>query len=182
MGDLNAMVGSTRRRNIVGTHGLGETNERGERWIEWYTANDQVILNTWFKEHPRRKYTWRSPDDRTRNQIDYITISSRFRHAIKHTKTYPGADYRSDHTPVVCSIQIKLRKPRKPKATKKLDLTVLKTKSVQQQFKIKVQNRYEGLKAQGNCASWEIFKEAITTSSIDTIPIKEARKKQMDDR
>ena len=31
MGDLNAKVDSTRRGNIVGTHGLGETNERRER-------------------------------------------------------------------------------------------------------------------------------------------------------
>ena len=57
MGDLNAKVGSIRRGNIVGTHSLGEMNERGERWIELCTGNDQVILNTWFKEHPRRKYT-----------------------------------------------------------------------------------------------------------------------------
>ena len=178
MGDLNAKVGSTRRGNIVGTHGLGETNDRGERWIEWCTANDQVILNTWFKEHPRRKYTWRSPDDRTRNQIDYITINNRFRNAVQHTKTYPGADCGSDHIPVVCSIQIKLRKLKKPRATKKLDLTALKTSSLQQQFKIKVQNRYEELEAQENRSSWEIFKEAITTASMDTIPIKEIRKKQ----
>ena len=46
MGDLNAKVDSTRRGNIVGTHGLGETNEREERWIEWCTSNDQAILNT----------------------------------------------------------------------------------------------------------------------------------------
>ena len=57
MGDLNAKVGLIRRGNIVGTHRLGEMNERGERWIEWCTGNDQVIINTWFKEHPRRKYT-----------------------------------------------------------------------------------------------------------------------------
>ena len=137
-----------------------------------------MILNTWFKEHPRRKYTWRSPDDRTRNQIDYITINNRFRNAVQHTKTYPGADCGSDHIPVVCSIQIKLRKLKKPRATKKLDLTALKTSSLQQQFKIKVQNRYEELEAQENRSSWEIFKEAITTASMDTIPIKEIRKKQ----
>ena len=137
-----------------------------------------MILNTWFKEHPIRKYTWRNPDDRTRNQIDYITISSRFRNAAKYTKTQSDADCRSDYTPVVCSIQIKLRKLRKPKATKEPELTVLKTNSVQQQFKIKVQNRYEELEAQGNCSPWKIFKEAITTSSIDTIPIEEIRKKK----
>ena len=179
MGDLNAKVGSTRRGNIVETHSLDETNERGERWIKWCTANDQVIPKHLVQRTTKRKYTWRSPDDRTRNQIDYITISSRFRNAVKHTKTYLGVDCGSGHIPVVCFIQIKLRKLRKPKATKKLDLTVLKTNSVQQQFKNKVQNRYEELEAQGNCSSWEVFKEVITTSSRDTIAMKQTK---VDDR
>ena len=56
---------------------------------------------------------------------------------------------------------------------------VVKTNSVQQQFKVKVQNRYGELEAQGDCSSWEIFKEAITTSSRDTIPIKQTK---IDDR
>ena len=178
MGDLNAKMGSIRRGNIVGAHGLGEMNERGERWIEWCTGNDQVILNTWFKEYPRRKYTWRSPDDKTRNQIDYITINNRFRNAVQHTKTYPGADCGSEHVPVVSSIQIKLRKMKKPKPIKKLDLAALPISSLQHQFKTKLQNRYEELESQGNLSAWEKFKQAIIASSVNIIPIKEIRKKQ----
>ena len=56
MDDVKAKVGLIRRGNIGGTHGLGKMNEKGERWIEWYTGNDQVILNIWFKERPRRKH------------------------------------------------------------------------------------------------------------------------------
>ena len=102
--------------------------------------DDQVILNTRFKEHSRKKYAWRRPDDKTRNHIDYITINNRFGNAMQHTKTYSGADYGSSCILVVSSIEIKPRKLKKPKATKKLDFGVLETSSLQQQFKIKIQN------------------------------------------
>ena len=179
MSDLNAKVDSTRRGNIVGTHGLSKMNERGERWFGWCTRNDQVIFNTWFKERSRRKYTWRSSDDKTRNQMDYITINNRFRNAVQHTKTYPGVDCGSDHIVVFSSIQIKLRKMKKPKPIKKLDLTALATSSLRQQFKTTVQNRHEELEAQGNLSAWETFKQAMIISSVNIIPIQETK---MDDR
>ena len=55
MGDMNARVGEQRMNNTVGPHGLGTINERGERWAEWCTSNDQVIMNTWFQMPKRRK-------------------------------------------------------------------------------------------------------------------------------
>ena len=45
MGDLNAKVGGERVDDIVGPHGLGEKNERGERWIEWCCAHNLIIAN-----------------------------------------------------------------------------------------------------------------------------------------
>ena len=35
-------------------------------------ANELVVTNTTFQQHPRRLYKWTSPGDRVRNQIDYI--------------------------------------------------------------------------------------------------------------
>ena len=47
MGDLNAKVGSATRSNyVVGPHGLGDKNERGDKLIEWCTENGQIITNT----------------------------------------------------------------------------------------------------------------------------------------
>ena len=37
-----------------------------------------VIANTLFQQHKRRLYTWTSPDDQHRNQIDYIFCSQRW--------------------------------------------------------------------------------------------------------
>jgi len=49
-----------------------------------------VLSNTFFKLPPRR-------------------IPKRYRNAIKSVKTYPEADVHSDHNPLVCKMEVKLR-------------------------------------------------------------------------
>ena len=49
--------------------------------------NKLVIENTLFQQHKRWLYTWTSPDDQNRNQIDYILCSQRRRHSIQLAKT-----------------------------------------------------------------------------------------------
>jgi len=68
-----------------------------------------VITNTFFKHHPRRLYTWKSPGDVHRNQIDFITIKKRYRNTVKNAITYPGADMNSDHNPVVVKLKFRLK-------------------------------------------------------------------------
>ena len=79
---FNAKVGDERYEDTVGPHGLGHRNERGEKLIEWAKSHGMIIGNTWFEQHPRRLWTWKSPGDNTRNQIDYMLINSRFRNAL----------------------------------------------------------------------------------------------------
>ena len=69
MGDLNAKVGGEQDplQEIVGKHGLGERNDRGDLWVDWCATNEQVIMNTWFRHHQRHLYTWKSPGDGVRN-------------------------------------------------------------------------------------------------------------------
>ena len=40
--------------------------------VDFCSRNSLVVMNTMFKQHARRLYTWKSPDKITRNQIDYI--------------------------------------------------------------------------------------------------------------
>ena len=107
MGDLNSKVGKGRTEQIVGPFGLGERNERGEKFVEWCQEKNQIIMNTWFRHQTRHLWTWKSPGDRIRNQIDYITINERFRNLITQVKTYPGADANSDHVPAVATIRLR---------------------------------------------------------------------------
>ena len=68
-------------------------------------------MNTWFQHHQRHLYTWKSPGDGVRNQINYITKNKRFCNAISITqvKGYPGADCGSDHVPIVATMNMNLR-------------------------------------------------------------------------
>ena len=109
MGDLNAKVGKERTTDITGRYGLGTRNKRGERLIEFCQQNELIITNTYFKQHPRKLYTWKSPDGDTRNQIDYILTNKRFRNCVKQAKTYPGSDINSDHNPVIVKMKIQLK-------------------------------------------------------------------------
>lgn len=115
MGDLNAKIGAhaDQLSCCAGKFGLGQRNERGERLLQFAEENNLVISNTFFQNHPRRLYTWISPDGRYRNQIDYIMISSRWKSSIRNIHTLPGADCGSDHQLLVAKILLKLRVARK---------------------------------------------------------------------
>ncbi|GFN90701.1 craniofacial development protein 2-like protein [Plakobranchus ocellatus] len=77
MGDFNAKVGEGREENIVGPHGLGTRNLRGEKLVEWCKMNNLIIGNTWFQQPPRRKWTWKSPGQEIRNHIDFILLTKK---------------------------------------------------------------------------------------------------------
>ena len=145
MGDLTAKVGQGTYSDVVGPHGLGKRNERGNTWVQWCEANGQVICNTFFKHHPRRLWTWKSPDDRTKNQIDYITISKRFRKSITQVKGYPGADCKSDHVLLVATFHLKLKKVRFVRPPPKWCTNLLRDKEVKEQYQETVFDKFSAM-------------------------------------
>ena len=99
MGDLNSKVGQGEDTKCgIEKFGLGERNESGGKLVEFCHANNFVITNTLFDHHKRNLYTWISPGDKYRNQIDYIMVKKRWKSSITNCKTYPGADYDTDHS------------------------------------------------------------------------------------
>ena len=175
MGDLNAKLGNERVEDIVGPFGLGERNERGDRWAEWCIENEQVVLNTWFRQPPRRLYTWMSPGDRVRNQIDYITINKRFRNAVNSTRTFPGADCNSDHVPIVIEMAVKLKKPRKRKLKPKVNIKLLKSDSnIKDLYNVAVRNKFEALENEAEESTmqsvYDNLSAAIEEASAQILP------------
>ena len=166
MGDLNAKVGDERIDDVVGPHGLGKQNERGERWIEWCCAHELITANTWFQQPARRIYTRKSPGDRARNQIDYIAIKKRYRNAVKQAKTHPGADINRDHVSVRSTIKMQLKNVIRQKQHKSLDYAApTSDKEIKLTYAVKVSNRFEILEEENDKSSWEIFKEAIVETA-----------------
>ena len=174
MGDFNAKLGASRIGNIVGPHGLGEINERGERLAEWCEENNYTVTNTWYKNHSRRKWTWKSPGDRHRNLIDFILIQSRFRNAIQSAKPMPGADCGSDHVPVICTFNLKLQAQKKSKQQPCYNYKQLKTdKELKDRFALEVRNKFSVLEDVTDVdGQWKQMKDSIKRAIEENIPLK----------
>ena len=111
MGDLNARVGAdnTNRELIMGKHGVGIQNENGELLTEFCIFNNLVIGGTVFQHKRIHKTTWTSPDGRTENQIDHITIGRKWRRSLLDVRVKRGADAGSDHHLLVADLKVKLK-------------------------------------------------------------------------
>src|SRR6478609_9737692 len=96
MGDFNAVVGESKEDRVVEKFGLEKRNDRGERLIEFCKSQNLVITNTWF-EQEKRRYTWKSPGDLRRYQIDYILVRQRYWNSVMSSWSYQGSDVDSDH-------------------------------------------------------------------------------------
>uniref|UniRef100_A0A914WVW6 Endonuclease/exonuclease/phosphatase domain-containing protein n=1 Tax=Plectus sambesii TaxID=2011161 RepID=A0A914WVW6_9BILA len=78
MGDFNAKIGMQQRNECaLGRFGFGVCNERGKRLADFCNNNRLFVLNTLFHKSPQRKWTWRSPNGTTKNEIDYIISNDR---------------------------------------------------------------------------------------------------------
>ena len=143
MGDFNAKIREGRQGLSVGPYELGIRNERGESLVECCEGEQLFTMNTWFKDHKRRKYTLVSPDEQTRNQIDFILINNCFKNAVKSCKVYPGADCNSDHKVLVAQLTCKMKKTEKTERKSSLNVNLLRNeKSIQNLYLSEVKNRF----------------------------------------
>ena len=186
MGDFNAKVGRrepSAMSSAVGLYGLGETNEAGEQLEDFCLEHELALANTMFKQHPRRLYTWTSPDGNTRNQIDYISIAHRWKTSLMNCCTYPGADCDTDHQLLEATLKVRLGKRQKQNSIPPLNLEELKEdKAVQ--FAAEVTNRFTALEAAQNEVTpedlWKGIKTLLLEVARETIGSVKSQKKEMD--
>ena len=146
LGDFNAKIGKGAYQDIIGPYSLGERNSRGDRLQCFCLENDLIIANTYYEHPDRPLYTWKSPGDLARNQIDYILFRKRFRNSVKNCKTYPGADIGSDHNPLVCKMSVRLKRAMPANLNKKKEFTnfgKLTSPEFKDKHLIDVKNKYE---------------------------------------
>ncbi|XP_069979394.1 craniofacial development protein 2-like [Penaeus vannamei] len=108
VGDFNGRVSNRKEDNICGPFELGDARtDNGGRIVEFCRRNKLLVANTWFQQKEKTRHTWTSPDGQTKNQIDYILVSARFRNSIRNCKSRPGAYCGSDHNPVIVNLNKK---------------------------------------------------------------------------
>nr|KAG5697588.1 hypothetical protein BaRGS_019809 [Batillaria attramentaria] len=148
MGDFNAKIGSdnTGYENTMGTHGLGQMNENGERFADFCALNQLVIGGSIFTHKRIHKATWRSPDHVTENQIDHICISRKFRRSWRDVRVMRGADVSSDHHLLATTLRLRLKRHTNANNTRtRYNVGLLRNTETQAAFRISLSNRFQPL-------------------------------------
>ena len=88
MGDLNAKLreDNDRHENIIGSHGVGERNDNGERLVYFCGLNNLVVTGTIFPHKLIHKQTWTSPGEKTKNQTDHVLVTRQHRTSVMDTR------------------------------------------------------------------------------------------------
>ena len=146
-GDFNARVGEGAvESDVLGKYGHGERNEVGQAMVDFCTEHKLVITNTLFRLHNRHRYTWESPGDRQRSQIDYILISRQWKQSVNNARTCNSADCDSDHNLLILSMKLRFKK--NPANTTKsigVDFEKLQCDQHVHQYQVEISNRFEAL-------------------------------------
>ena len=151
MGDFNAKIGcdNTGYSEVMGTHGLGQMNNNGERFADLCSLNQLMIGGSIFPHKRIHKATWISPDHVTENQIDHICICKKFRRSCKDVRVKRGADVSSDHHLLMTTVRLRLKKyGTAGTARTRYNVGLLREKEVKSSFQLNLSNRFLPLQEQ----------------------------------
>ena len=141
MGDFNAKVGPGQcMEKCTCQLGLGERNQWGDMLVKFAEYHGLTIVNTLFKKHCNRCWTWISPNGETKYEIDYILTD---KHDIfSDLSVLSSINTGSDHRKVWGRPQIntRLERAKLTMQPKKIDTNKLKKHQVK--FEAELQNRF----------------------------------------
>ena len=102
------------RAETVGRFGIGETNDRGWRLLEFSRSYRLTIASTLYPHRLSRTATWHAPNGQVQNQIDFLLTPQRFKSSMHkaNTRPFPDADIDSNDDLVLTAIKLKLKPKR----------------------------------------------------------------------
>ncbi|CAB3252101.1 unnamed protein product [Arctia plantaginis] len=129
MGDFNAQVGAklAGEEHIIGKYGSGKRSKNGEMLVEFLLEKNLTLLNSMFRKKPKNKWTWISPDGKTRNEIDYI-ITNKVR-CFSDTGIVQNLNFNTNHRMVRSCLNENATKKPRPKAIQMNFLQAIREKS-----------------------------------------------------
>jgi hypothetical protein len=88
LGDFNAKIGQPKSNegSVMGPWGYGTRNKRGGLLMDFCHENELYILNSHFKKNNKTKWTWMSPDGKTKNEIDYFITRKKDIHFVNNVE------------------------------------------------------------------------------------------------
>ncbi|EYC21713.1 hypothetical protein Y032_0018g3494 [Ancylostoma ceylanicum] len=114
LGDFNAKLGSGHSEDtFIGKFGYGARNERGQRLADFAECTKLYVMNTFFQKRPGRRWTWRAPNDRTRNEIDFVLCDKK--RIVKDVSVIAESKVcvHSDHRLIRAKVVVDLREERR---------------------------------------------------------------------
>jgi hypothetical protein len=101
LGDVNAKL----EREDIFNLTIGNSNDNSVRIVNFATSKYLIIKSTIFQLRNIHKYTWTSPDQKTHNQTDHISIGGRWHLSIFDILCIRGANCDTNH----CLVYEKVR-------------------------------------------------------------------------
>ena len=143
IGDFNAKVGKNMAgESCIGKFGVGERNDRGELLVNFAEKYNMRVMNTFFQKRVGRKWTWRSPNGTTKNEIDFILADES--NSVSNVTVINRVNVGSDHRMVGCTAKFNYRIERnKLIFKKKVSLEMIKENKIA--FEIEIKNRFQSL-------------------------------------
>lgn len=183
VGDMNAKVGRENMyRPVIGPNSLHEiSNGNGTRLVNFAHSKNCIISSTYFPRKNIHKFTWKSPDGGTFNQIDHILINRRFSGCIRNVRTYRGADADSDHYLVYAKFNLRLATKwnlKKKKPTVKYDIQKLNDIEINDNYVEKIAHKLQNININQISYStetdtiWNRTKEAVVNSATEILGMK----------
>ncbi|KAJ8704650.1 hypothetical protein PYW07_011838 [Mythimna separata] len=116
MGDFNAQVGArvAGEEHIIGKYGRGKRSKNGEKLVELLLEQNLTLLNSMYRKKTKSKWTWISPDGKTRNEIDYI-ITNKAR-SFSDTGVIQNLNFNTNHRMVRSCLNERSTKKPRPKS------------------------------------------------------------------
>ena len=173
---------TTKDMKTIGSHGVGERNDNGERLVDFCGLNNLMVTGTIFL-HKLIQF----PGGKTKNQIDHVLVSRQHRTSVMDTRAMRGADIASDHQLVRSKIKLKLKRKQKNKVIrKKFDIIKLQQPAIKAQFSVKLRNKYYILQDYDETDNkevekqWQDFEGAYKETAQEVLGYKKERAKTMD--
>lgn len=103
-GDLNARIGQSPVKDIIGNNGEQTLNENGKSLRNFAVFNHLKVTNSFFRHRDIHRYTWTSRGQKS--IIDYILVNKRLSSQVLDTRVYRSYDVSSDHFMLMTKIKI----------------------------------------------------------------------------